>query len=98
MGVGGSLLHAWRPNAVDARCARRSAGHRDNDVSGFSWTDEAGRNRPALEVEVAVDFDGGGLGVGDSYHPLPWNVLTYDTNRGGYVVDLDNGVRQDAPS
>jgi len=41
---------------------------------------------------------GGFLGVGDSYHPLPWNVLTYDTSRGGYVVDLDKQVLQDAPS
>ena len=30
---------------------------------------------------------GGFLGIGDSYHPLPWNVLTYDTGLGGYVVD-----------
>ena len=32
---------------------------------------------------------GGFLGMGESYHPLPWKVLTYDTRQGGYVVDLD---------
>jgi len=21
--------------------------------------------------------------MGESYHPLPWNALTYDTNQGG---------------
>ena len=49
-------------------------------------------------VEYAVMSFGGFLGMGDSYHPLPWNVLTYDTGRGGYVVDLDKQVLQKGPS
>jgi hypothetical protein len=34
----------------------------------------------------------------NSYHPLPWRSLTYDTNLGGYVVDLDKDRLQGAPS
>ena len=34
------------------------------------------------KVEYAVMSFGGFLGMGDSYHPLPWNVLTYDTSQG----------------
>ena len=41
---------------------------------------------------------GGFLGMGGSYHPLPWRALTYDTNLGGYVVDLDKDRLQGAPS
>ena len=41
---------------------------------------------------------GGLLGMGDSYHPLPWKVLTYDTSKGGYVVDLGKRMLQEAPS
>jgi hypothetical protein len=41
---------------------------------------------------------GGFLGMGQSYHPLPWRVLTYDTSKGGYVVDLDKNRLQNAPS
>src|SRR3712207_5928713 len=41
---------------------------------------------------------GGFLGLGQSYHPLPWRVLTYDTGKGGYVVDLDKDRLQGAPS
>ena len=41
------------------------------------------------QVAYAVMSFGGFLGMGESYHPLPWRVLTYDTGRGGYVVDLD---------
>ncbi len=28
-------------------------------------------------------------GWGDSYHPLPWDQLTYDINMGGYAVNLE---------
>jgi hypothetical protein len=30
--------------------------------------------------------------MGESYHPLPWRVLTYDTRQGGYVVDLAKNI------
>lgn len=26
---------------------------------------------------------GGFRGIGESYHPLPWDALTYDTDQGG---------------
>ena len=41
---------------------------------------------------------GGVLGIGDSYHPLPWKSLTYDTTAGGYVVDLDRSRLEGGPS
>ena len=50
------------------------------------------------QVAYAVMSFGGFLGIGDSYHPLPWSVLTYDTTQGGYVVDLDRDQLQGAPS
>jgi hypothetical protein len=40
---------------------------------------------------------GGFLGLGESYHPLPWSVLKYDTSKGGYVVNLDKQMLKDAP-
>lgn len=50
------------------------------------------------QVAYAVMSFGGFLGIGDSYHPLPWSVLTYDVNQGGYVVDIDRDRLQGAPS
>ena len=50
------------------------------------------------QAEYAVMSFGGFLGIGESYHPLPWKVLTYDTNQGGYVVDLDKDMLEKAPS
>ena len=50
------------------------------------------------QVAYAVMSFGGFLGIGDSYHPLPWKSLTYDTNLGGYMVDLDKSRLENAPS
>ena len=41
---------------------------------------------------------GGFLGIGESYHPLPWRILSYDTALGGYVVDLDRRRLEGAPT
>ena len=49
------------------------------------------------KVAYAVMSFGGFLGMGESYHPLPWEVLDYDERQGGYVVDLDKERLQNAP-
>lgn len=49
------------------------------------------------QVAYVVMSFGGFLGLGESYHPLPWRALTYDTRLGGYVVDLDRGKLAAAP-
>jgi sporulation protein YlmC with PRC-barrel domain len=49
-------------------------------------------------ADYAILSFGGFLGIGDRYHPLPWNQLTYDTRLGGYVLDLDPSRLEGAPS
>lgn len=49
-------------------------------------------------VEYAVMNFGGFLGIGERQHPLPWDALDYDTERGGYVVNIDKNKLKDAPS
>lgn len=48
-------------------------------------------------VAYAIMSFGGFLGIGESYHPLPWRALTYSTELGGYVVDIDRERLQAAP-
>jgi hypothetical protein len=50
------------------------------------------------QVAYAVMSFGGFLGIGESYHPLPWRVLTYDPRQGGFVIDLDRSTLEAAPS
>ena len=50
------------------------------------------------QVAYAILSFGGFLGVGSSYHPLPWSLLRYDTNLGGYAVEIDASQLQSAPS
>jgi hypothetical protein len=49
------------------------------------------------QVGYVVMSFGGFLGLGGSYHPLPWKALTYDTRLGGYVIDLDRDRLEGAP-
>ncbi len=49
-------------------------------------------------IAYAVMSFGGFLGMGEKVHPLPWNVLTYDTDKGGYIVPLSKNALKDAPS
>jgi len=46
----------------------------------------------------AVLSFGGFLGLGERHHPLPWSTLTYNVAKGGYLVDLDKKILQEAPS
>jgi hypothetical protein len=49
-------------------------------------------------VAYAVMSFGGFLGIGEKYHPLPWHVLTYDEDKGGYNIDLTSDQLRGAPS
>ena len=41
---------------------------------------------------------GGVLGMGQKYHALPWNVLEYNTDLGGYQVDFDRDKLEQGPA
>jgi sporulation protein YlmC with PRC-barrel domain len=49
------------------------------------------------QVEYAVLQFGGVLGLGSDYYPLPWHLLEYDEDRGGYVIDIDKNALKGAP-
>ena len=54
-------------------------------------------NKYTGQVAYAVISFGGFLGIGAEYHPLPWRLLDYDEEVGGYVVDLDREQLKNAP-
>lgn len=50
------------------------------------------------KAEYAVMEFGGLFGIGSDLYPLPWDLLDYDPEAAGYVVDLDKEKLKDAPS
>jgi sporulation protein YlmC with PRC-barrel domain len=47
-------------------------------------------------VTSAIMSFGKVLGLGGDHYPLPWSILTFDTDRKGYVIDEDK--LREAPS
>jgi hypothetical protein len=76
---------------VDGTAVYNRSGDRLGTVHHLMIDKYAGR------VEYAVMSFGGFLGIGESYNPLPWRTLTYDTRMGGYVVDVDRTRLERAP-
>ncbi len=50
------------------------------------------------QVSYVVMSFGGFLGLGERFYPLPWKILTFDPQRGGYVIDIDREQLERAPS
>jgi len=79
-----------------------------DQVEGTTIYNPAGDNLCSVEdvmidkvtgkIAYAVVGFGGFLGIGNRHYPMPWEKLKYDTNMGGFVVDLDKRVLEGAPS
>ena len=49
-------------------------------------------------IMFAVIGFGGFLGIGEKYHAVPWSVLDYDSDKGGYVVPFSKEQLEAAPA
>lgn len=79
-------------NKVEGTNVYASDGEKIGHISHLMIGKRSGR------FEYAVMNFGSFLGIGGSNHPLPWDTLDYDTNRGGYTVNIDKNRLRDAPS
>jgi sporulation protein YlmC with PRC-barrel domain len=50
------------------------------------------------KVAYAVMSFGGFLGIGHDHYPVPWSLLTYNTQLGGYEVNISEQQLKGAPS
>jgi sporulation protein YlmC with PRC-barrel domain len=78
-------------NKVEGTTVYNEQGEKLGSIHNFMVDKETG------QVEYAVLTFGGLFGLGSDHYPLPWDVLTYDTEQGGYVVNLDKSVLEKAP-
>ncbi len=46
---------------------------------------------------AALGF-GGVLGMGEKYAPVPWSVLDYSKDKGGYVIPMSEDELKGAPA
>jgi PRC-barrel domain len=49
------------------------------------------------KVAYAVIGYGGFMGIGEDHYPTPWSNLKYDTNLGGYLINLTKDRLEKAP-
>ncbi|MDB6085328.1 MAG: PRC-barrel domain protein [Gammaproteobacteria bacterium] len=78
-----------------------------DDVEGTAVYNTAGEKLGSIDdlmidkvsgqVRYAVLEFGGFLGIGADRYPIPWKVLKYSTEKGGYVVPLDKSILENAP-
>ncbi len=78
-------------NKVEGTAVYNRDGDKLGSIYDFMVDKRSGR------VEYAVLQFGGFLGLGSDYYPLPWDVITYETHQGGYVVNLDKSLLERAP-
>ena len=77
---------------VEGTAVYNGTGDRLGTVYNFMVDKHSG------QVAYAVLSFGGFLGMGSSYHPLPWKELTYQPSQGGYVVNLTREQLEGAPT
>lgn len=79
-------------NKVDGTPVLSRDGDRLGSVAAFLI------DRFSGQTEYVIVTMGGVLGIGSSYHPIPWSLLGFDAAREGYVIAIDRSVLNRGPS
>ena len=70
---------------VEGTAVRRSSGEKVGEIKRVMIDKVSGK------VAYAVMKFGGFLGMGEKYHPLPWDALKYNTALEGYELEEKSG-------
>jgi len=99
------LATAGRADSMETGSHRLIASNR---VEGTAVYDRRGEKLGRIEyfmvdkvtgqADYAVMSFGGLFGLGGKHYPLPWDMLDYQPDKGGYVVDLDKEKVEKGPS
>lgn len=76
---------------VEGTNVYRSNGEKVGHIERIMLDKKSGK------AAYAVMNFGGFLGLGEDSYPLPWSVLTYNTELGGYEVNVTDEQLQGAP-
>lgn len=78
-------------NKVEGTAVYHPDGEHIGSVHNFMVDKISGK------VSYAVMSFGGFLGIGERYHPLPWDTLKFEPEYGGYVVNISREVLEGGP-
>ena len=76
---------------VEGTAVYRSTGDRIGTIDRLMIDKFTGK------VAYAVMSFGGFLGIGDDHYPIPWSLLTYNPDLGGYEVNISDAQLRGAP-
>ena len=85
----GNLISAER---VRGTAVYDSSGEKIGTIDSVMLAKRSGK------VAYAIMSFGGFLGMGEKFHPLPWDMLDYDTDIGGYRLPTTGTSFKDAPA
>lgn len=85
---------------TNAILASRVAGTEVHDPSGthLGEVEDVVLDKTSNNIMFAVLSFGGVLGVGEKYHPVPWNELNYDPSQKAYVINRSKDELKAAPA
>lgn len=84
-------------NLISAERVRGTAVY-DSSGDKIGSIDSVMIGKRSGKVAYAIMSFGGFLGMGEKYHPLPWDMLEYDTDVGGYRLPTTGSSFKDAPA
>jgi sporulation protein YlmC with PRC-barrel domain len=83
---------AIRASKVIGTTVKDSSGERLGEVKDVVL------DKQSNSILFGVMSFGGVLGMGEKYHPVPWNALNYDETEGAYVINLTKDQLKAAPA
>ena len=83
--------HLIASDRVEGTAVYNLAGERLGTIRNFMVDKVSGR------AEFAVMDFGGLFGLGTDSYPVPWSMLNYSRDKGGYMVDIDKSRLESAP-
>jgi sporulation protein YlmC with PRC-barrel domain len=70
----------------------------DNGGDKIGTVEDVVLDKLSNNIMFAVLGSGGVLGMGEKYRPIPWSILDYDVDKGGYCVPVNKDMMQKAPA
>jgi sporulation protein YlmC with PRC-barrel domain len=70
----------------------------NNEGDKIGTVEDVVLDKLSNNIMFAVLGSGGVLGMGEKFRPIPWSILDYDADKGGYIVPLTKDTLQNAPA